>query len=472
MAALNMSLVTRVCVMLAVISLAPGRAVAGPTAEVASAFDENDLVDVHVTLDYDIDVERAVILREAVGFPGTNPLDPLPKIKDLILEGARHTLTPRIELGVFKDVSLSVALPIVLSRSRTLKFDQRARPCVFPGTGEEPTCIDRTNSSTIGDGLLPASGFDGADPEGSDLSTGDTIFRSPTRRGVDQLHLGITWAPMNQRRDSTKPTWRLGAEARVAIGKPMRLDPQSPASDTSVGRGVHEVRLWTSFAKRMGRAAPYVEMWWLAPLGVTEDSAFQDLGYGLQRPQSQQQAGTRFGAETTLWSRPVKKQRIAFDLSARLEAHFEGRGYSQMWEVFQYAGNVEQGGPLVLDADPTQIGVQALEHPGVTAIENHVRLGGRAGVQVTLGEHFQLGAAIELMSAQGHVISFAEAGVDLPTCGPNVTVNCEQDSNAVVNAGTAEVNPAYVPLIDLVGHRYFVDEAIDYMFLINARFLF
>jgi hypothetical protein len=343
---------------------------------------------------------------------------------------------------------------------------------VFPGTGEEPTCIDRSNSSTIGDGLLPASGFDADSPDGSDLGTGDTIFRGPTRRGLDQIHLGITWAPMNQRRDSTKPTWKLGAEARVAVGKPMRLDPQSPASDTGVGRGVHEVRLWTSFAKNMGWAEPYMEMWWLAPLGVTGDSALADLGYGLERPQSQQQAGTRFGVEATLWNQPEKKQRVALDLSARLEAHFEGRGYSEMWEVFQYAGNVAQDGLLVLDSDPTQAGVQALEHPGVTAIENHVRLGGRAGVQVMLGENIHLGAAFELMSAQGHIISFAEAGVDLPTCGPDITVNCEQDRNTVVNAGTAEVNPAYAPLIDLVGHRYFVDEAIDYTILLNARFLF
>jgi hypothetical protein len=385
------------------------------------------------------------------------------------VEGARHTLTPRIEIGVFTDLSLSVALPIVLSRSRTLKLDQRAQPCVFPGTGDEPTCIDRTNSSTIGDDLLPASGFDA---DGADLSTGDTIFRSPTRRGLDQIYLGMTWAPMNQRRDRTKPTWKLGAEARVAIGEPMRLDPQAPAGDTSVGRGVHEVRLWTSFAKRMGRAEPYMEMWWLAPLGVTGDSAFRDLGYGLERPQSQQQAGTRFGVEATLWHRPVRNQRIALDLSGRLEANFEGRGYSEMWEVFQYAGNVEQSGPLVLDADPIEPGVQALEHPGVTAIENHVRLGGRAGVQVVLGEHFQLGAAFELISAQGHIITFAEAGVDLPTCDANITTNCERDRNSVVNAGTAEVNPAYVPLIDMVGRRYFVDEAIDYMVLINARFLF
>jgi hypothetical protein len=446
--------------------------VAGPAAEVASAFDENDPVDVHVTIDYGVDVERAVILREAVGFPGTDPADPVPKIKDLILEGARHSLTPRIELGVFTDLSLSLALPIVLSRSRTLKLDQRAQPCVFPGSGEEPTCIDRTNSSTIGDGLLPASGFDADNPGDSDLTTGDTIFRSPTRRGLDQLHLGITWAPMNQGRDSTKPTWKLGAEARLALGKPMRLDPQSPAGDAGVGRGVHEVRLWTSFAKRMGRAEPYVEMWWLAPLGVTGDSAFADLGYGLERPQSQQQAGTRFGVEATLWNRPEKKQRVTLDLSARLEAHFEGRGYSEMWEVFQYAGNVQQDGPLVLDEDPTQAGVQALEHPGVTAIENYVRLGGRAGAQVALGDNVQLGAAFELMSAQGHIISFAEAGVDLPTCDANLTINCEQDRNTLVNAGTAEVNPAHAPLIDMVGHRYFVDEAIDYMVLINARFLY
>ena len=70
-------------------------------------------------------------------------------------------------------------------------------------------------------------------------------------------------------------------------------------------------------------------------------------------------------------------------------------------------------------------------------------------------------------------LTFEDAGEDLPTRDPPaLTANCEDDNNILVNPGTAEVNPAHVQLIDLVGQRYYADEIVDYMVLIDARFLF
>lgn len=445
---------------------------AGPFTEVASAFDPGDGIDVNITLDYGFDIKRAAIKREFSGFPGTDPDASIPRVRDLVFKSTRHTLVPRLELGVFTDLSLSAALPLVLSDGRTLELDQRDTPCVFPGGIEEPTCIDRTNSTTINDGLLPASGFDANDPTGPGFTDGAMLFRGPTRRGIDQVHLGLTWAPMNQARDDTKPTWKIGAEARLAVGRVMHLDVADPGADTGVGRGLHEIRIWTSVAKHMGWADPYIEMWWLAPFAMTDDSPFQDLGFGQQRPAAQQHAGTRFGFEAVLVSRPERQRRVSVDVAARLESHFEGRGYSEMWEVFQYAGAVGSGGPLVLDRDPVTDGLQELEYPGVSKIENHLSYGGRLGIRGELGPHLQLGATFEVMGTQGHVITFEDAGDDLPTCDANITVNCEIDNNVLVNPGTAEVNPAHVALVDLVGQRYHADDIVDYALLIDLRFLF
>ena len=198
-------------------------------------------------------------------------------------------MIPKLEVGVFHDVWIYGALPIVVTDSRHLDFDQRDTPCTF---GPDGPCINRTNSSTIADGILPMNGFDAGDPAVGFTDAGNPlIFRGPTRHGLDQVHLGLGWAPMNQRRDDTKPTWKLGAELRIAVGKPARLDRADPGHETGVGSGVDEVRLWTSIARRRGWAEPYVELWWQAPIANTKRLAVP--GSRLRRPPHRQAAGGR-----------------------------------------------------------------------------------------------------------------------------------------------------------------------------------
>lgn len=447
-------------------------AVANPFLEVASAFDDGDQFDLHLSLDYDFSWRAASIKREFAGLAGTDPNDPLPLAKDLRYSSTRHTLTPRAEVGIFTDLALSVGLPIVISDSREIKLDQTADPCIFPGGASAPTCIDRTNSSTIVDGLLPMNGFDADDPTGPGFTTGETIFRGPNRAGLDQLHLGLTWAPMNQRRDPSKPVWKIGAETHLAIAKGMKFNRTDPSSNTGVGRGVHEVKLWTTMARRLGWADPYVSLWWQAPIGLRSDTGFLEPGFGQVRVEPQQRAGTQFGFEAVAWQRPEDHQRVSIDLSAWLEAKFEGRGYSEMWEIFAYAGDAQRGGPLVLDENPTQAGVQAISHPGVSNIENYLSFAARVGVKSELGEKVRIGGTFEIYREQSHLISFADAGVDRPRCGTGQTTGCEDVNNDVVDPGTAEVNPLHVPLIDQVGHRYRVGDVAQYTVMLDARFLF
>ena len=444
------------------LGLAP--ASASPYGEMASAFDEGDGFDLHFSLGYEFSMRRAAIKREYAGFEGTGPDDPMPIVKDLLFSGSRHTIVPRAELGVFTDLSLSLAMPIIVGDSRKLEFDQRSTPCVFPGEGV-PTCINSANSTTLVDGLLPATGFDANDPSGPGFTDPNdpTIFRGPTRRGLDQLHLGMTWAPMNQLRDDTKPTWKVGAEIRLPIGKTMRFDRDAPKSKTGVGTGLYEVQVWTSMARRLTWAEPYVELWWRAPIGEKEASPFRALepAYGQIRTSAQQHAGTRFGFAGIAWEDKAQEQMVSVDVSARLEAAFEGRAYSEMWEIFQYAGDATYAGPLVLDGDPTTAGRQALSHPGVTNVENYITFAGRVGVSAELGSKVRFGGFFELVHDQSHIISFADAGVD-----------SSSDNNDVVDPGTDEVNPFHVQTIDVVGHRYYLDEASNYVFMVDARVLF
>jgi hypothetical protein len=450
-------------------------ALAGPDSEIASAFDEGDPFDLHLTLDYDFALHRAAIERERAGFPGTDPDGPMPVTRDLRFSSSRHTLTPRLSAGIGPDLSLSLALPIVITDSRTLSFDQQQKPCTFGNGPDKPECIDATNSSTVLDGLLQPTGWDALDPTGPGFTdTADPmIFRGPDRHGVDQLQLGIAWAPMDQAKDDTKPTWRLQAELWLPIGAPMKLDRDNPDSETSVGRGEYEVHLATSIARRIGWAEPYVELWWTAPFAYTDDSPFQDPGFGTERWQAQQSGGTHFGFEAIAFEKPEDHQRVSLDLSGRVEAMFEGRNYSELWEVLAYSGSTaDAGNKLILDSDPTTAGVQGLSYPGVSNIENYMKLGGKVAIRGELGEMVRIAASFDFTTAQEHLVTFADAGVDLPTCKDGQTRGCEVESNDEVTPRTSEVNPLYVPLVDLVGHRYRVTESFDYVAGVELRVLF
>lgn len=419
---------------------------ANPLGFVPTAADVESPSLFHVTVDYAYSIESARIEREAVG-AGADPLGGIPRADDLSFKQFRHTLTPKLELGILRDSFISFAVPIVIAQARELSLDGIARDA----------------SSTIRDGLLTADGFDARDPSTPLPPGGDLIFRGEQRKGIEQLHFGLGFGLMNQQRDSTKPTWKLGADLRLAVGKVMRFDALKASTETGVSKGVHELKLWTSFDRRYDRLEGYFEMFWLVPLTAREESLFDDIDqqpgtFGATNTLPGQQAGVTFGLEAFVMDDRVNKNSVSIDASARVVGHFEGRDYSEMWEVFAFAGDVRREGPLVIDRDPSVTDVQAVSHPGISNIENHLETAARFGIRGQLGGRVHVGVLVDVAWKTDHAITFADAGTDLPTCsgepGQVEGRDCELESNDLINPGTAEVNPLHIPRVDLVGHRY------------------
>jgi hypothetical protein len=438
--------VLRTTALLASLLTVGGDASANPAAFVPSAagLDEPSLF--HVTVDYAYTIDSARIEREAIG-TGADPLGSIPRLDDLSFKQFRHTLTPKLELGVLRDAWISFAVPLVIAQARELSLDG----------------ISRDASSTIRDGLLTADGFDARDPATPLPPGADLLFRGENRAGVEQLRFGLGVALMNQQRDSTKPTWKLGADLHIAVGKVMRFDALKADEETGVSKGVHELKLWTSFDRRYDRLEGYFEMFWLVPLTARAESLFDDIDqrpgtFGATNTLPGQKAGVTFGLETYAIDDRVNKNSVSLDVSARVVGHFEGRDYSEMWEVFALAGDVRRDGPLVIDRDPSMPGVQAVSHPGISNIENHLETAARFGIRGQLGGRMHFGVLVDVAWKTDHAITFADAGIDLPTCsgepGQVEGRDCELDNNDLVNPGTGEVNPLHVPRIDLVGHRY------------------
>jgi len=404
--------------------------------------------------DYEYEADSALITREHAGDPNVDPLAPLPKDHALEFHQARHVLTPRLEVGVYRDVWVSFAAPIVLAQSRELDLAGG---------------VDRTTSTSFLDGILPGNGFDARNP--GTPPGGNLVFRGVNRAGVPELRGGVGYAPMNQATDDTKPTWKLGAELHLAVGRVMRFDAVNPSRETGVSTGVDELRLWTSVDRRTRWFEGWFEASWQLPVYTRGASLFKDPGFGATNVDPSQTAGLAFGVESFLVDDGVSANRISVELGTRMTAHLEGRGYSEMWEAFALAGDHRTAGPLVLDADPTTPGLQGLSHPGITNIESYLETAARLTVRARIGSRITFAALAELQWRTEHVISFADAGVDLPTC-PTGAPRCEVDDNTVVNPGTQEVNPLHVRLIDLVGHRYHADDGRGFVVGVEAHLSF
>jgi hypothetical protein len=395
-----------------------------------------------VDLNYEYEQDSSHVMREEVG-PSVPANGPIPVEKDLVFHQTRHTITPQAELGLSNNVWLYAALPIVVDQTRQLAYDDG---------------VTAANSSTIASHLLPASGFDAQAP--SSPPPDGLAFRGVNRNGLDQVHLGLALAPMNQAHDSTKPTWKLGVEARLAVGGVMKFDPTTPSANTNVGTGVDEVRAWTSYDRKLGWAEPWFEAFWQAPFAVTSDSLFQNPGYGAIHVMPPQQAGAAFGLEVYAIDDPHDHNRVSLDLGGSMVAHFDGREYTEMWEVFSYAGSTSKpSNPLILDGNPTATTPQPLAYPGISNIENYLETSARIAIRGELGTHVRFTVLTDLIWKTDHAITFAVAGVN-------------NNGTGVIDPGTAQVNPLYVDLIDLVGHRYISVDNFDFVLGVQGMVLF
>lgn len=457
------------CCVAATLGGRPPAAQAADVTDLASGFEPGDALDARVSLDYRRALYRGAIDREAVGRAAGQTA--VQRIKELRFSQTRHVLAPRLEIGVWRDLQLHLELPIVVSDDRSLSFAQNGgAPC---GDPRSTNCVTPENSSLVRDGFL-----DGGQMAPNQVAVGNASGPAgglvlPTRSGIDQIYLGIAWAPLNQRRDPTKPTWVTGFEARLAVGSPMEYDATTdPRANTSVGRGLHELRLHTSVSRRFRWIEPWFSAYYMVPIAA-KDSLFAKTEFprsGQQRATPQQSAGGEIGAAVVAWERPAQHYAVTIEGSAALQATFEGRGYSPMWEVFANSPRLARtchpapggaGGLTPWDngtycATDTDL----LPYPGITSIENHLGVTGTLAVRAQVTRWAQLRLGLALGHEQSHAITFASVGRG---SDPNQEIQISDPF---------QVNPSFQPLIDTVGRRFRVSEVTTFDLSLGAVAMF
>jgi len=234
-------LTARFAVVLAVLVCAVPAGAAEVT-RVVSALDDDNAFDFNVSAAWIHEQRSGYIKRESTDNGGG-------LVKDLQFGQQRDILSLRMDFGILWDVGVHIEMPYVIGDNRYLAFDQSAgSDCVYPGMPNvTPTCVDARNSQIVQQGIVPGT-FDangnptswGVNSNGQPFTSGSRVFQSPKRSGFESLNLGITWAPFNQRRDDTRPTWTLSFVTKLDVFNDMRYDRANPGGNTAVGPGYHQ----------------------------------------------------------------------------------------------------------------------------------------------------------------------------------------------------------------------------------------
>jgi hypothetical protein len=435
-----------ILVPVAAATLAGSSARAAEVTRVVSALDADDTFDFNLTATWLHDVKSAAINVEQQTGNGTA------LVRDQKYGRTRDVLNLRMDFGVLWDVGLHVQAPLVLHDANHLDYD---------------TGVDATNSTFVGP--IDAGG-DGAVPP---PASGSRVFSSPTRKGFENLGLGVTWAVFNQRRDDTKPTWTLSFDALLDVFKDMRYDPANPNANTAVGLGYHQMVWSTWISRRFRHFDPYFGASYMLPIR-TNGSIFQDLGGGQTTVNPQMLASAVIGVEVIAWENAPAQQRVTIEARAHMDEHFAGRGYSELWEPLSGSSLCKSGSTdltgcrssldqvtqaPVINGVTQPATIKGAPYPGVTDIEAYGTFGGDLGFNVQVGPYVRFRSLFGLSYDEPHFITNASPGV----AGPDGRVDSNNPSQA---------NPYYREAIDLPGRRFRVVQSETWHLVVEGALMF
>jgi hypothetical protein len=470
---------------------------AGDVTSVPDAFDDGDVFDAHVSLGFQFATKSAKILRETgIGGPGLASggyTSRRMNVAEYSSQIAR--LTPRVDIGIYKDLAIFARLPIILTYSQELKD--------LDGSAAQQAVV-------------------AAGAPGEQLFS--IPFKSPDRSGVEYLALGFDYNIFNQARDRSKPTWLFGAEARIAIGDPMQACNANPAADqvacadptdinrnaqpdggfegtdvserqAGVTRGTIGLEVHTILSKRIKYIEPYGGFSALAEFYNSDDFTLTNLeGSLVNHPPFR--GKMILGAMIIPWENREKFSRFTLDFRFTGEYISEGRDYSELFDALgsssaqsmrtpqwaSYRQNPIFNEASCNDGDNTtpcyprsvvDQGSQKTFNTGLTDVYAHGAY--RASISATwqASEYVKFSIGGGYHFEQGRIITG-----DQP-CNPsfkddaNRAGPCHSGDDSTQNiTATGIPNPNYRAPINVVGRRFYVDASSTWDVAIAGTVMF
>jgi hypothetical protein len=383
---------------------------AAEITDLASSFEVGHPFGFNFKLDYLRIWKRAEIRREQAS---SSARDYYKYADDLSWSQVQNVINLRGDIGLYKDLQLHVQVPIYISSQNQYSF---------------ASGVNQANSTTIADGICQNTADPNTSPCGQLLRQGR--FDGQVRKGVPWVGLGLTYGVMSQKRDETKPNINLGFEARINVGDPMR------AENTSIADGVHRLIFSLVASRRFGPLDPYVGFRYILPVAAG-NSLFPRYGQGQDIWGPSQTAAVFAGSEFVVYESPGRHQKVSLELYGEIEAQFDQRYYSEIWELLARSP--------VLTGRPGEFQNPGL-FDGVTNIENYYTVTGKLNVNVQVTRYFKFRSGFWASHDSNHLLTYASAGTD---------VNGDRQVNrSDPNIAPKEANPVRRDIIDLPGRRY------------------
>ncbi len=417
--------------------LAGGNALAAQVTDVADAADGDDPFDANIEVKIELLRHSALITRENTQIPGGNGTKPRTvEVRELDYQRLRARLKPRIEVGVFHDLSVFLEWPIVLWDQQSTKFTD--------GTTNSNSTITRDmNQTPTIDGWPQTcgSGADGVDANNCygypgkgytdwrvDPSSG--VYQS-ARAGFDYPQLGVRWSPVNNERDPSKPTITLQADYNFGF---LPLPIADPVSDLAteeepgpVAKGVHEFHFQVAMSKRWLLLDPFFVVDYWAPFSTS------DAHFGLF---PRHRGGFTLGMEIVPYENEKLSQKFAIQLSGLAQYFAEGRDYTELSDAL---GELNYS-------------------------DNFMRTGLNLGLYFKAFEYGYINVVGSAMYDSPHFVTSEKIGDDEDATGApgDGVVNLEvtdRDGDPLPQA-EIERNVYFNPAIDTPGRRFKVDDSL------------
>lgn len=458
----------------------------GEVTQVLDAFDDGDPVDIGISLGFSHEARKARILREsAIYEPGLTTGGYTSRSMSVANFSESTTrLTPNVEVGVYRDISVHLRMPIILNNSREL------------------TELDGSGSRLP----IVAQG-----------APGETLFslpfNSPDRSGIEYIAAGVDFGIWNQARDRSKPSWVFGLEGRFPVGEPMHACNDSPKAgqvscadagdenrngqqepsegelavrDSGVSRGTIGLEGHTYFSKRMRALEPYMGLSALFEF-QTANSDFGLTDFDGTLVNHPPFVGTIvLGLMVIPFENREKSSRLTFDARVTGQYHSEGRDYSELYDALGASDAPSLREPYYAryrantscaegdDSCPSSVVDESSKRvyfTGLTDVQPYgsFRLSGGATWQA--GEYIKFSAAVGYRWDQAHGIS-----ADQP-CNPDFAGDPErsgpcQSKNGAQTSITGAPNPNYRPTINTTGRRFYVEDSEAFDVMVSATVLF
>jgi hypothetical protein len=402
--------------------------------DVADAFDGDDPIDVHVRIGFRSEFRSALIEREVVDEASADGRVTTRYQDVLQHSGTRNELRLGLEVGLYHDLMLFFAVPLVLSDDQELR-PANGESC---GNGSQGPCRYLVEP-TVGMADRPI------------FPLTRTLSSKP-RSGLPEVELGAAWAVTNQYRGADA-TWALRITLGIATGGVKMACTAGEGRPCSPG--ISDGISWLKLESRWSRRYRYLE----PLLGLSHRFGWVTSGDALYTESAAEEAGDLptttdavVGAAVIPWEDRMRHQRFSIELMGRAAYVSSGRGLSPLFDAL--------GTSLSPHLASSEGASRGTPFTGVTTIGAHGELGLDASLVMKAARYvtFTLGTGLSAQTA--HLITGAE------DCGPDDPR--AMDTTRASSCNNAYISSLYRPVIDAPGQRFRVSDALNVALVARA----